>query len=188
VADPVSISNYALGLVAGQLITSLDDESTEARLCKASFDIVRDAVLEAKAWTFALKRYVLAPSAESPLFGWAKQFPLPADVLRVLRCDDGSRDLAWAREGARILADGGDQIRLLAIARVEDAALWSPAFVQAFGTRLAAELAVPLSENRALQADLWALYERKLAAAATLDGLQGRAERIPMTRIARRRL
>lgn len=186
--DPVAICNFALGLVAGKLIVTLDDETTEARLCKVSFDQVRDAVLEAKAWTFATRRYVLAPSAEAPLFGWGKQFPLPADVLRVLWCDDGSGDrrLDWAREGQAILADV-EAVHLVAIARVEDAALWSPAFAQAMATRLAAELAVPLSENRSLQADLWTLYERKLKEAATLDGMQGRAERFPPSRIARSR-
>jgi hypothetical protein len=188
--DPVSICNLALGWIAGNLIVSLDDESTEARLCKANFDLVRDAVLEARAWTFATKRFVLAPSAEEPAFGWTRQFPLPPEVVRVLRCDDagGSGRLPWAREGTAILADDVDVLHVTAIVRVEDAALWSPAFGNAVAARLAAELAVPLSENRSLQADLWSLYERKLKQAGTLDGMQGRAEQFGPGRIARSRL
>jgi hypothetical protein len=188
--DPVSICNLALGWLGAQLINTLDDESTEARLCKANFDLVRDAVLEAKAWTFATKRYVLAPDAGAPEFGWSKRFPLPPEVVRVLRCDAprGDGRLPWAREGAFILADDTDVLHLAAIVRVEDAAQWSPAFGNAVAARLAAELAVPLSENRSLQADLWSLYERKLKQAGTLDGMQGRAEQFGPGRLARSRL
>ncbi len=189
-ADPVSICNLALGWLGAKLIASLDDESTEARLCKANWDLVRDAVFEAKAWTFATKRFVLAPDAVAPEWGWAKSFPLPASVVRVLRCDDASGDgrLSWAREGAAIVADEVEALYLVAIVRVEDPALWSPAFANAVATRLAAELAVPLSENRSLQADLWTLYRQKVGEAGTLDGMQGRAQRIRTDRLARSRL
>lgn len=46
-------------------------------------------------------------------------------------------------------------------------------FRRALATRLAADLATSLTENAALAERLEAKYQRELAAAASLDGMQG---------------
>jgi len=45
---------------------------------------------------------------------------------------------------------------------------------------LAADAAIPLTENRQLQADLWALYGDKLREAAARDGQQGMNDKLRM--------
>ena len=75
------ICNLALSWLAGNRISSLDDDSIEARLCKANYTLSRRAVLEEAEWTFAVKRAQLPSLAEPPLFGFAFQFLLPPDLL-----------------------------------------------------------------------------------------------------------
>jgi hypothetical protein len=56
-------------------------------------------------------------------------------------------------------------------------------FVQALAARMAAELAIPLSENAQLQGTMWQLYGTKLAEAAARDGQQGSNEYITQRRL-----
>lgn len=194
----VSICNQALGWLGADTITSLNDETKEAQLCKDNFDELRDAVLLEREWTFAVRRLILTPLLADPVYGYEHQFLLPTDVLRALNIptslgtfgglpflaggggadtDQGLPD--WRVENS---ADGNvilanvERIRLRVIWRVVNEKLWSPMFVQALAGRIAADLAMPLVNSRLLQKDMWALYEMKLAKATTMDGMQGRHE------------
>lgn len=205
-ASQVSICNQALGWIGANLITSLNDDNREAQLCKANFFDLRDAVLEEREWTFAVRRIDLSPTTVDPVYGYGNQFVLPDDVIRVLNVPDTSSNFLllggagfggievgpdqqpqlqnWRKEsiegpaatGNVILADV-DRIVCRVIWRVTNIDLWSPMFTQALAARLAADLAIPLTQNRTLQADMWTLYERKLAKAATMDGMQGKMEK-----------
>ncbi len=187
--DQVGICNLALGWVGAKLITSIDDDATGAELCKANWDAVRDAVLEARAWTFAVERANLAADPVAPAYGWAARYQVPADRLRVLEADDGSgrADFEWQREGAYLVTDQAAPLYIRYLKRVEDPALWSPIFAIAMSYRLAVVLSVPLTENRSLQADLWKLYDQALREAATRDGMQGRSEQVRPSSLAARR-
>jgi hypothetical protein len=48
----------------------------------------------------------------------------------------------------------------------------------AVGLRLGFALAMPLTENRQLKADLWDEYKTEIREAAGADGSQGRSERV----------
>lgn len=201
----VDICNQALSWLGADLITSINDDSEEAKTCKANYALLRDAVMEAREWSFAIQRLALAPLARTPVYGYSKQFLVPSSVLRVLSVPDsptsGStvglngggadwlQDVEFWRmesqpEGRVILADRATLV-IRAIIRVTNEAFWSPTFVQAFAARLAAELAMPLVESRELQVDMHSLYAAKLAEAASLDGMQGRAEVIRADHLSR---
>jgi hypothetical protein len=192
VNDPVSICNLALGWVGQPPITSLDtdeDESDAARLCAQNYAPSVAVALEEAAPSFATWWDDIAPAAaapRSPEFG--KQFPLPADVLRVLKCDDGSGsfDLEWRREGQFILADCAT-LKVRSIHLLEDPKRWSPAFALAVAYRVGSLIAIPLTENRQLQGDLTQLYLAQVRKAAALDGTQGRREPARPSPIARAR-
>ena len=80
-ASEVSICNQAISWLGGKSIISLDDGTTEANLCKANYDHLRDVVLEAKAWTFAIKRVQFAKLSEDPLYGLVLPLPFPQTSL-----------------------------------------------------------------------------------------------------------
>jgi hypothetical protein len=196
----VQICNMALGWIGAERITSLDDASTEAILCKANYDTARDTVLESREWTFAVKRFALVPTGVTPEFTWGQQFDLPTEILRVLSVERGSvvgsnelsanviehEQMDWVREGNQILTNF-DAVYVRAIIRIENTTFFSASFVHALAARIAADLAIPITRSKVLQQQMFALYQAKLADAAALDGMQGRSKRIRSRYLAARR-
>lgn len=206
-ASQVSICNQALGWLGANLITSLNDDNREAQLCKTNYDDIRDAVLEEREWTFAVRRITLAPVVLPPAYGYARQFLLPPDVIRVLNIPDTSLGAtpplggaqfgglaqgpdqqpqlpAWRKESVEdpsvtgnVILANADQLVMRVIWRVTNIGLYSPQFIQCFAQRLAADLCIPLTQNRGLWVDMWNVYQQKLSRASAMDGIQGSMER-----------
>ena len=177
----VTICNLALSWLAGNLIISLDDDNTEAKLCKANFELSRDAVLEAMAWTFATKRYRLTPETDTPAWGYSQQFTIPSDVITLLEVTanadtpNGANDLDWRREGNLILCDV-DVVYVKALFKQTDPARFPPNFAQAVAARLATEIAIPLTESVSLMTTMEGKYKDRLLIAAGTDGIQGKTD------------
>lgn len=177
----IAICNQALGWLGANQIISFDDASQEAKLCKANYQYLRDAVLEDYAWSFAVKRDSLAPLAETPVtYGYA--FQVPSDAIRILQVSvdasfDPTEDVVWEIEDNKILTDNAS-IYVRYVYRVTDPTKFSPNFKQALAARIAADIAIPLSASRALQSDMYSLYTMKIAEAAQKDGTQGRNKRL----------
>ena len=199
-ASETDICNMALGWIGADTVTSLDDDSTGANLCKLNYPRSRDTVLESREWTFAVKRFVLAPDSEPPEFNWGQRFKIPSEVLRVLTVDRNSvtssneltsnfvehEQMNWVREGDYILADIS-VVHMRAIVRIESTAKFSESFVHAVAARLAADLAIPITRSRQLQQQMYGLYQAKLNDAASTEGMQGRSKRIRSRYLAARR-
>lgn len=207
-ADQVSICNQALGWLGANLITSLDDDNKEAQLCKVNFPELRNAVLEEREWTFAVRRFQVSPLVLEPLYGYTNQFLIPPNVIRVLNfpntqfTDPGSSLLIGTGLGVRavgpdqqpqlntfrvegieqpsatgtVILANTDNLIFRAIVVVSNIGLWTPMFIQCLAQRIAADLAIPLTQNRNLQRDMWTLYEQKLNRASSMDGIQGKME------------
>lgn len=182
-ASEVTICNLALSWLAGNLIISLDDDNNEAKLCKANYELSRDSVLEAMAWTFATKRYRLTPEVNTPEWGYGQQFTLPQEVITALEVTDspskpnGTNDLDWRREENRIVCDK-EVIYLKAIVRITDTARFPPNFIQALAARIAMEISVPLTESKELLSAMERKYLAYLYTASATDGLQGKSDKI----------
>ncbi len=182
-ASEVSICNQALGWLGADLITSLDDDSTAAQLCKLNYPILRDTVLEEAEWSFAIKRYQLPALADKPVSGWQYAHEVPGDVLRVLTCradvdrDQAYNEMDWALESGNIMSNT-EIVYIRSIVQVTDPAKYSTMFTQALAARIAADLAIPITESRSIQSDMFGLYSNKISEAVTVDGMQGRTTRL----------
>lgn len=185
----VSICNQALSWVGAGQINSLDDPGNKAEWCKNNYDFIRDAVLEERMWSFAIAR---ASSTTADKDGWDNWYlhRLPEEwlaVYRVFEDQEGHIPAEWTREGVYVLSDKST-VYLYGIQRIIDTNKFTNLFVQCLAARMAAEAAIPFTENRQLQADLWQLYQQKLAEAAVRDGQQGRNETIRSDTLVRARL
>jgi hypothetical protein len=186
-ASEVSICNQAISWLGGNRIISISDidgsSPIEAILCKDNYAPIRDAVLSEAAWTFATTRFIPVADAASPAYGYSTAFKIPTEILTILEVQrdpnnaNGSGDIDWRREGNLILCDE-KIIYVKAIQRVKDPSKFHPTFIQALAARLAAELAIPLTGNRQLQADMFSLYQEKLDTAMYVDGSQGKRDRL----------
>jgi len=189
--SPVQIANLALSWMGQNLINALTDNQNEAIVMNANYALSRDKVLNDVAWTFALRREILAPVLPVPVFGSPNKFLIPSDVIFVHRVyRPSSRDLQtndlqnarWTREGQHILARE-EQVWAHFIIRVVNPDLFPPAFVHALAARLAADTAMTFTESSKLEEKMEARYDTKLADAAFADGRQGRTEIVKSTRL-----
>lgn len=174
----VEVCNLALGWVGSELITSINDSTTPARLCKANWNSTRDVVLASREWAFAIRRYEIAPDTTAPVFGWDHRFPIPSNVLRVLRCEDGyGEDIDWQREGNFIVSDEAT-VHALCLVRVETMSDLPEYFGQALAAMLASNLAIPLAQSAEMQKAWYAIYLQKLKDAISIDSMQGRSRQL----------
>jgi hypothetical protein len=179
----VSICNQALLWLGQNIITSFDDESTTAQWCRNNYPFLRDAVLEARTWTFAISRFA-STTANTPAWGPGFSHTLPGNWLMVTRVfrDATHTDPnkwrvseGWRLEAGKVIADQGT-VYMQGLTRISDTSSFSSLFVQALAARIAADAAIPLTENRQLQVDMWGLYNDKLTEAAARDGQQGTSD------------
>jgi hypothetical protein len=189
----IDVVNLALTWLGANQITSLEDDAPEAILMKTNYYAARDATLEDAEWSFAIKRWNPAQSTEVPIAGASFYFPIPSDIIRVLRADkpgasawgllddphsiDRQPQVDWRREGDNILTNE-NAIVCKGIRRIEDEGIYSPLFVHAFAAHLAMLCAYPITESDGKFNAMSALYQLKIKMAKSRDGQQGTSKRI----------
>lgn len=150
-ASDVEICNLALVELGDYTITSLTEDTEVARKCNALFAHLRKSAIRRHPWNFAADQAELAQLDETPLFGFAYAYQLPADCLRVLGMD--AYYLKYKVRGRKLYTDESTA-KISYLKDIEDTTQWDAAFVVAFGKYLASELAWSLTNSRTLKADL----------------------------------
>lgn len=140
----VDIANLALQRLGSSTITSLADDSTPARESNRVYAHARDSELRAHPWNFARKRASLAASSTVPAFGFALQYPLPADFLRLLPTAEQND---FQIEDGHILTDDTAPLKIIYIYRQTDPNAFDQTFVDLLVARIATDLAEKLTQS-----------------------------------------
>jgi len=157
----VAICNFALARCGiSEFIADIDEDTTEAKLCKQFYDTVLDAALVAFDWPFARKRAALDLDSVDPPDEWGYQYLLPPDVLRarfiadalkVRRTDQRIPFKLESSNGAtRLLTDYEDPT-LVYTYRITDPSKYPVAFSLYLGWALAAMVVFPLTKKQSLE-------------------------------------
>ena len=180
--DRTQIVNAALAKLGEDAIANFDEDSVAARLAKRTYDNMRDSVLMAHTWNFAIVRAALTASADAPVYEYDNYFPFPESPDKCLRVlDVESQDEwtgMWKVEGRRIITSLDAPLNIRYVSQVTNEGLWTPIFVEALSARLGAEWAIPLRDLTQLQRDMWRLYREKISEARSADGQEGMPDRI----------
>jgi hypothetical protein len=183
------IANRALQKLGSARIMALTDPGRNAVECAGCYEAVRDAELRRHPWSFAMRRAVLAAETGAAAWGYAHAFPLPADCLRLVEVDGssawdpsdyrGQSRPAYRLEGQRILTDQDGPLPIRYLAREEDTGRFDPCFAEVLATRMAAELAEPLTQS--LQKKQMALSEYKdaIREARRINAIEGPGQTAP---------
>jgi len=184
-ASEVSICNRALALLGANTITSLSDGSTEANVCKAVYADARDGILRSRPWSCAIQRATLAQLSTAPVWDYGKAYSLPNDphCLAVLELKETTK---YRIEG-RTLVCNTDTATIKYVARITDPAQFDPSLVFALSSRIGAEIAYALTQNRALSNDMWSMSAQALTDASVDDGAEVGSEEITATIFSRGR-
>jgi hypothetical protein len=164
----VDICNRALSRVGEARITSLADDSKQARACSSAYALVRDEVLRAHPWNSAITRASLPKLSSSPSFGYDNEYQLPSDCLRVVEVYDSVKP--WVVEGRKLLSDEGSPISVRYVRREEDCNQWDSLLASAVAARLAVELCEELTQSNTKRELAYHEYEDIMATARKADG------------------
>lgn len=169
----VKICNAALSLIGEKQITNatLSSDTETERQCSLIYPIARDTILRAHPWNFAEKRAALATLVTTPDFEFNFYYQLPADCLRVLSLYD--EDLGFRIEADRRIATSAAPCNLIYTSAVTDSAQFDPGFTQSLIYHIAAHLAMVLSDNRTLAAELRNQADMELKKAKMFDAQEG---------------
>jgi len=174
--SPEQICSKALGLLGQDAITDITSTTNKnAKLCAQVYYITRDALLTSYRWGFATQRVMLAVSTTAPAFGYANQFPLPADFLRIQSTHD--RLITYVIESGYLLTDS-DEVGIIYTRRFEETGLMDPLFVEALAARIARELAMPILKKASAVQLADSLYREALSAAKLVEAMQDNPEDI----------
>jgi len=156
----INIINRALVKIGEPLISSTSQEPN-GPIYGLVYEDILEVLLESKDWRFALKRAVLAPDAEKPLFGYETAYTLPADFICLYKFGQYYKrqntsnnivnsDEEYSIENGKILCNSEDTVYLMYIARETEEKKFSPWFKQALIAKLAAELATRIKQSAKL--------------------------------------
>lgn len=154
----VSICNAGLILLGEDTITALTEDTKAARLCNQRYGTLRDAELRAAKWNFALERVSLAKLTTSPDFGFANEFQLPSDYIRILKTDDDHD--TYRIEGKKLRTDRS-AVKVQYIKRVIDPGQFDVEFVELLSARIAVDLAIPLTDSDTRLRSMRELYAER---------------------------
>lgn len=163
----VDVCNKALDKLGHGPITSLADGNKAANLCDRNWPLVRDQVLRDHPWNFAVKRAILAPLTDAPLWGFSYCFELPADLLRLVEVRDLSTG-EYVVEGRKLLCNS-TAVYIRYIQRVEDPNVYDAAFVDSAACRLAFELCEAITQSNTKKEVIFQEYDDSLLRAKRVD-------------------
>lgn len=168
-ASKVSIANLALTVLGADRITALEDNSENARRLTAIYDYCLEDVLRAHPWNFAITRQQLALLSTAPIFGYDCQYQLPGNCLRVVEVTDGVNLITdFKIEGRKLLTDE-TTVYIKFIGNVTDPNQYTSQFIFVLSSRLAAEIAYAVTNNKSTAEQMYNLYASRLQQAKEAD-------------------
>lgn len=165
VLDDLSVANMALAVFGGGSITAFDEGTPLADTCRLIVPRIIDRCLIAQGWkmnraTRQLERVAFTTEDPQPATGYRYGYAFPADALRGPFRISRHRDVRtgafreWSTEGRRVFTDAEEifGVFLLRLSPTQ----WGPTFLDFAVTACAAELAVPVCEDKDHAAELFA--------------------------------
>ncbi len=182
VTSEVHICNMSLTRLGHPTITSLDQDTKGAALCKLHYPVVRDVVMRAHPWNFAIRRATLASDATASIpFEYTYRYPLPEDCLKVIRTsEEAIAGTTWINDyriesngTSKAILTNASELSIEYIARITDVYQFDALFVDAVSARLTAEIAMAMTDNATMAANAMQSYEAKLREARQIDAQEG---------------
>ena len=199
-ASEVQICNLALLKFGNITINGFEDGTEQANACKVLYPLMRDEMVAAHDWNFAMTRADISSQlSDTPIFEFDFAYNLPVDCLRTVEFYDSrlrrwvdcnydhyanryhpSQELTWAIEGNELLTNQEEDIFIRYVRRVTTTGNFHPAFVNALAVRLAAELVAKIKEDKNMRVELLTELENVvLPEAFRLNAIEGNRRRQP---------
>lgn len=173
--NQLEICNAALIRLGGEPISSINEESRAADLCKWKWDSCRRRLAAARPWNFEIKRVKLAQAAAMPEYGYAYAYDLPTDFVGIVSVHP--KDAKYLLEGPQLLADE-EEIYIRYKSDVSKAGLFSQEYAQVLDALIAFEISYALTGSKTMQQTMFELYKLELANASRINASAGSPDTI----------
>ena len=175
-ASVVNMCNSALNLLGASTISSLTEDTKNARLCNQRFEPIRDRVFRSHNWNCLIKRVQLAQDSTGPVVEYTYGYTLPTDCLRVLKIHNGSTDsiksaLDYKIEGRKVVTDE-TTIYLVYIALITDPNEFDSYLRVAISHQLAADICYAITNNSTLANNYMTRADERLREARFIDATE----------------
>ncbi len=167
----------ALGHGAGQVVDFTTDQGSLADECRLHYPLARRSTIRSHPWNFAITRADLSLSDDTPPFEFTYSYRLPDGCLKVLRSEleaagTASVDAPYRIEGRRLLCNES-VFAIEYVQDVEDCSQWDDLFVEALKYRLAAALAIPVTDSSKRSEAMMQMYQIMVEDAFVADAQEG---------------
>ena len=181
-ASNVDIVNNALSILGASTISSLTEDTKNARISNQRFENVRNRVFRAHPWNCLIKRVQLAASSTNPVIEFAKSYPLPSDFLRVLKIHNGTTDsvasdMPYKIEGKNVITDEAT-VYLVYVSKDTDPNNYDTYLYEVLAYQLAADMAYSISNNATLAKNLLADADEKLRESRFVDAVENSTDTV----------
>ena len=175
-ASVVNMCNSALNLLGASTISSLTEDTKNARLCNQRYEPIRDRVFRSHNWNCLIKRVQLAQDSTAPVVEYSYAYTLPVGCLRVLKIHNGSTDsiksaLDYKVEGRKIVTDE-TTIYLVYIALITDPNEFDSYLREAISHQLAADICYAITNNSTLANNYMTRADERLREARFIDATE----------------
>ena len=146
---PITICNSALAKLGSRFISSFDEETKEARLCREQYQKIKRALLYEHPWSFARKRVKLVLSGDVPIYEYKYAFIIPADSLRIIATsldeepDDAGEPPRFKIEADRLVTNESN-VSIVYISGTVDETLFTAGFSELLTKKLSMDLCYAL--------------------------------------------
>lgn len=184
-----SIGNRALTKLGVARVTAFEDDSKAGRALTANYDRLRDWLLRAHLWNFAMVRTTLEVSTTEPSWGFSYLYALPDECLRLVQVDEfvvagqgpdyrAGSDAPYQLEGRSILTDIGSPLKVRYVKRETNAGRFDEAFCEALACKIAMELAEELTQSATKREAAKGDFREAIREARRLDAIENPPEGI----------
>ncbi|MDR1983138.1 MAG: hypothetical protein LBQ08_05090 [Holosporaceae bacterium] len=177
ISSEVEVCNLALLRINQVSISSLDENSLEARACKLNFQQSKSYLLAQYPWTFATFRAILIKVDDNSLWEYSNKYQLPPEFLRMLAIyDSGNNQLTsitgakspYVLEGGYILSNYSG-LKMKYIKDIDNIVSFSPEFIDCLVLDLALRLTKYFNDSTSYLQLLMSEFERKFTLAKNSD-------------------
>jgi len=168
----IALCSRALLKLGADTIISFDEGTAEAEIAANLYPTIRDSMLSAYPWSFALGQSVLAQLTTAPVADFQYAYQLPPDLLRVISAGTGGAGRGSVyRIAERRLHTNAPEAVLTYIFRPAEVD-FPPFFDQVLIARLAAEFCIPVTGSTSRSDALAKSAEGELRRAKLIDAQQ----------------
>jgi len=141
-ADKVQICNLALIRLSATRITSLTDNTIEAKQCSAIYELIAEQVMSLGPWPSVIRRTALSQLTTTPAYEYKYEYQLPTDpkFLRLLEINENKvGDIPHTVENGKLLVNESI-VKIRYISYITDSESYDIYLRQAIADHLVAEL------------------------------------------------